>query len=455
MKKVYTITFGCQMNVYDLSRMVDILKLKNYEETKNIKEADVIIINTCHIREKASEKIFSEIGKLKNFKQKRIEAGEYLVIVVAGCVAKAEGNNIFKRAPIVDIVIGSESYHKIGEMIDIAFENYSFDKNLNLIDIDFKTEEKFASLPKTRTVRSVSETLAIQSGCDKFCSYCVVPYTRGREYSRQFKDVIYEANYLADNGVKEITLFGQNVDNYSSNYNGRTFKLPEVVDAISQINAIERIRYLSSYPSQFSDDLIYAHRDIKKLMPLVYIPVQSGSNNVLKLMNRKYTREQYLELVQKIKDNVKNAAFSSDFIVGFAGETEEDFEETLDLVRIVNYALSFSFKYSPRPNTVGIKMPNQIPEEIKVERLNRLQELLNKQQIDFNQNSVGKEVIVLVENESKESNGLFFGRTEYSQAVMLDKCEFNVNLGDLVRVRVSTSNLRTLRGKVVGILVRN
>ena len=450
MKKVYTITFGCQMNVYDSSRMVDILKLKNYEETKNIKEADVIIINTCHIREKASEKIFSEIGKLKNFKQKRIEAGEYLVIVVAGCVAKAEGNNIFKRAPIVDVVIGSESYHKICDMVDLAFENYNFDKSSNLIDIDFKTEEKFVSLPKTRTIKNISETLTIQDGCDKFCSYCVVPYTRGREYSRPFNDIIDEADYLVDNGVKEIILLGQNVDNYTSNYNGKIVNLPEVIEAISQINGIERIRYLSSYPSQFSDNLIYAHRDIKKLMPLIYIPVQSGSNNVLKLMNRKYTKEQYLELVQKIKENVKNAAFSSDFIVGFAGETEEDFNETLDLAKNVNYALSFSFKYSPRPNTVGIKMPNQIPEEIKVDRLNRLQELLNKQQIYFNNSFMDKDVIVLVENESKDNNSLFFGRTEYSQAVMLDKVDYNVNVGDLVKVRITSANLRTLKGNVVG-----
>lgn len=450
MKKVYTITFGCQTNVYDSSRMIDILKMRDYLETDNLEEADVIIMNTCYIREKASEKVFSELGKLKKLKQKKIGAGEYLVIAVTGCVAKAKGDDIFKKSPIVDVVLGCSSYHKIGEMVDLAFENYYFSKNSNLIDIDFRKEEKFALLPKTRVIRSVSETIAIQDGCDKFCSYCVVPYTRGREYSRPFSDVVNEASYLADNGVKEITLLGQNVDNYNStDRHGNAVNLVDVIEAISQINGIERIRYLSSYPSQFGDDLIYAHRGIKKLMPLVYIPVQSGSNRVLKLMNRRYTREQYLELIQKIKENVVNAAFSSDFIVGFAGETEDDFEETLSLVKEVNYALSFSFKYSPRPNTVGIKMPNQIAENIKVDRLNRLQDLLNSQQINFNYSFIGKEVVVLVENKSKDSNNLFFGRTEYGQAVILDRSEYNISVGDLAKVKISSANLRTLKGDVV------
>lgn len=451
MKKVYTITFGCQTNVYDSSRMMDILKLRDYLETDNLEEADVIIMNTCYIREKAGEKVFSELGKLKKLKQKKIESGKYLVIAVTGCVAKAEGDEIFRKSPIVDIVLGCSSYHKIGEMMDLAFENYYFNRNSNLIDIDFKKEEKFASLPKTRIIKSVSETIAIQDGCDKFCSYCVVPYTRGREYSRPFSDVVDEANYLADNGVKEITLLGQNVDNYISiDKHGNAVNLVGVIEAVSQINGIERIRYLSSYPSQFSDDLIYAHRDIKKLMPLVYIPVQSGSNRVLKLMNRRYTREQYLELVQKIKENVANVAFSSDFIVGFAGETEDDFKETLSLAEEVNYALSFSFKYSPRPNTVGIKMPNQIAEDAKVGRLNRLQDLLNRQQIDFNCGFIDKDLAVLVENKSKDSDNLFFGRTEYAQAVIVDSCGYNIEIGELVRVKISSANLRTLKGNTVG-----
>lgn len=444
------ITFGCQMNVYDSLRMLDLMKLRNYELTENISEADVIIMNTCHIREKAKEKVFSELGKIKSLKQKKIDNNEYLVVAVAGCVAKAEGQNIFERMPIVDIVIGAESYHKIAYMVDQVFENYKYEKSIKLIDIDFNTEEKFALLPKIRNTCNVSEVIAVQDGCDKFCSYCVVPFTRGREYSRPVEDIINEIKYLADNGTREITLLGQNVDNYLSimKNNNKTIRLSNLIYIINNINGIERIRYLSSYPSQFTDDLIYAHRDLKKLMPLIYIPVQSGSNHVLKLMNRKYTREQYLELIDKIRENVENVAFSSDFIVGFAGETESDFEDTIDLVKRVNYAFSFSFKYSPRPNTVGINMPDQIPENIKIERLDRLQEVLNKQQIIFNRNCIGDTMEVLIENESVTDKNIFFGRTCYSQAVMVEKNSSSIKNGSIVKVQIKEANLKTLKGTV-------
>lgn len=448
MKKIYIITFGCQMNVYDSSRILDFMKLRNYELTEDISAADVIIMNTCYIREKAKEKVFSELGKIKIWKQRKIDNNEYLVVVVAGCVAKAEGDNIFERMPIVDIVIGGESYHKIGQMVDQIFENYKYEKNIKLIDIDFNTEEKFASLPKIRNTHNISEVIAVQDGCDKFCSYCVVPFTRGREYSRPVEDIINEIKYLADNGTKEVTLLGQNVDNYSSimKNNNKTIRLSDLIYIINNINGIERIKYLSSYPSQFTDDLIYAHRDLKKLMPLIYIPVQSGSNHVLRLMNRKYTREQYLELIYKIKENVKNVAFSSDFIVGFAGETESDFDDTLDLVKRVNYAVSFSFKYSPRPNTVGINMPDQVPENIKIERLDRLQEILNKQQIMFNRNCIGNKMEVLIENESSMDKNIFFGRTCYSQAVMIEKNSSSIKTGDIIKIQIKEANLKTLKG---------
>lgn len=448
MKKIYMITFGCQMNVYDSSRMLDFMKLRNYELTENISEADVIIMNTCHIREKAKEKVFSELGKIKSLKQRKIDNNEYLVVAIAGCVAKAEGQKIFERMPIVDIVIGGESYHKIAYMVDQVFENHKYEKSIKLIDIDFNTEEKFASFPKIRNTHNVSEVIAVQDGCNKFCSYCVVPFTRGREYSRPVEDIINEIKYLADNGTREVTLLGQNVDNYLSimKNNNKTIRLSDLIYIINNINGIERIRYLSSYPSQFTDDLIYAHRDLKKLMPLIYIPVQSGSNHVLKLMNRKYTREQYLELIDKIKKNVENVAFSSDFIVGFAGETERDFEDTLDLVKKVNYAVSFSFKYSPRPNTVGINMPDQVPENIKIERLDRLQEALNKQQIIFNRNCIGNTMEVLIENESATDKNIFFGRTLYSQAVMVEKNSSSINTGNIVKVQIKEANLKTLKG---------
>lgn len=452
MKKLYIKTFGCQMNVYDSSRMADVLSLREYELTENIEDCDVFIMNTCHIREKASEKIFSELGKIKNIKNEKIANGQYMVIVVAGCVAKAEGANIFKRMPIVDVVISSEAYHNLGIMVDEAFKQFENEEKTHLIDIDFKTEEKFASLPNIRHVKGVSESVAIQAGCDKFCSYCVVPYTRGREYSRKVEEIIDEIQILVDNGVKEISLLGQNVDNYHGlNKNGKVFTLAELIYKVNDINGIERIRYTTSYPSQFNDDLIFAHRDLKKLMPFIHLPAQAGSNKTLKSMNRKYTREQYLELIEKIRKNIPDIALSSDFIVGFAGETEEDFLETISLVEKVNYASSFSFKYSPRPNTVGIKMPNQIDEHIKSERLNRLQSILDQQQIDFNRNCIGKTMDILIENPAEDNNNLFFGRTPYLQAVMV-KSEKIIPNGSIVKATITDANLRTLNGKILQLL---
>ncbi len=448
MKKLFIKTFGCQMNVYDSSRMADILFLDGYKITENIEEADVFIMNTCHIREKASEKIFSELGKIKSIKQEKIDKGKYLIVVVAGCVAKAEGDNIFKRMPIVDIVIGAESYHKIGEMVKEVEEQNKFEKKY-LIDIDFKTSEKFASLPNVRKIKGVSDNIAVQAGCDKFCSYCVVPYTRGREYSRSPEEIIEEAKILRDAGVKEITLLGQNVDNYNGkNKNGKITSLAELIYFINDIDGIERIRYTTSYPSQFNDDMIFAHRDLKKLMPFIHLPVQSGSNAVLKSMNRKYNKETYIEIVEKIRKYVPDVALSSDFIVGFAGETEEQFLETIDLAEKIKYASSFSFKYSPRPNTVGIKMPNQIPEEIKAERLVKLQSILDQQQIEFNRNCIGKNMEILIENTCENDNNLFFGRTPYLQAVLVNS-EKKLNNGDIIKVKIIDANLRTLRGKII------
>jgi tRNA-2-methylthio-N6-dimethylallyladenosine synthase len=433
------------MNVYDSSRIADALLSKGYELTEKIEESDVFVMNTCHIREKASEKIFSELGKIRGLKQKKIDDGKYLVIVVSGCAAKAEGTNIFKRMPIVDIVVGAESYHRIGDMVESVLEQVEKEEKTHLIDIDFKTEEKFASLPIARNTKNVSEMVVVQTGCDKFCSYCVVPYTRGREYSRTPEEIIEEIKLIVERGVREVTLLGQNVDNYrGTDKSGKLVNLADLIYMVNDIDGIKRIRYMSSYPSQFGDDLIFAHRDLKKLMPLIYLPIQSGSNNTLKAMNRKYTREQYLELVEKIRKNVPNAALSSDFIVGFAGESEDDFLETVSLVEEVNFASSFFFKYSPRPNTVGIKMPNQIPENVKVDRFNRLQIILEQQQIDFNRNCIGKKMEVLIENLSETGNGLFFGRTPYSQAVMVKSDAEKLNNGDTVMVDIVDGNLRTL-----------
>lgn len=446
MKKLYIKTFGCQMNVYDSARIADILKLKGYETTENIEDCDVFLMNTCHIREKASEKIFSELGKIKQLKQKKIDNGEYLTIIVAGCVAKADGAEIFKRMPIVDIVVSGESYHKIGSMLDEVLEQVKNENKTHLIDIDLKPDEKFATLPAVRNVSGVSESVAVQSGCDKYCSYCVVPYTRGREYSRDFEGVIEEIKLLVDKGVKEINLLGQNVDNYNGlDKQGHKKTLADLIYTINDINGIERIRYTTSYPSQFTDDMIFAHRDLKKLMPFIHLPVQAGSNKTLKSMNRKYTREQYIELVDKIRKYVPDVALSSDFIVGFAGESEEDFQETITLVERINYASSFSFKYSPRPNTVGAKMPNQIEESIKDDRLVRLQTILDSQQINFNRSFINKKLDVLIENPSNNNNKVFFGRSPYLQAVVL---EGDVKVGDIVSVDIIDANLRTLKGVI-------
>lgn len=446
MKKLYIKTFGCQMNVYDSARIADILKLKGYEITENIEDCDVFLMNTCHIREKASEKIFSELGKIKQLKQKKIDNGEYLTIIVAGCVAKADGAEIFKRMPIVDIVVSGESYHKIGSMLDEVLEQVKNENKTHLIDIDLKPDEKFATLPAVRNISGISESVAVQSGCDKYCSYCVVPYTRGREYSRDFEGIIEEVKLLVDKGVKEINLLGQNVDNYNGlDKQGHKKTLADLIYTINDINGIERIRYTTSYPSQFTDDMIFAHRDLKKLMPFIHLPVQAGSNKTLKSMNRKYTREQYIELVDKIRKHVPDVALSSDFIVGFAGESEEDFKETITLVERINYASSFSFKYSPRPNTVGAKMPNQIEESIKDDRLVRLQTILDTQQINFNRSFINKKLDVLIENPSNNNDKLFFGRSPYLQAVVL---EGNVKVGDIVSVDIIDANLRTLKGVI-------
>lgn len=446
MKKLYIKTFGCQMNVYDSARIADILKLKGYETTENIEDCDVFLMNTCHIREKASEKIFSELGKIKQLKQKKIDNGEYLTIIVAGCVAKADGAEIFKRMPIVDIVVSGESYHKIGSMLDEVLEQVKNENKTHLIDIDLKPDEKFATLLAVRNVSGVSESVAVQSGCDKYCSYCVVPYTRGREYSRDFEGVIEEVKLLVDKGVKEINLLGQNVDNYNGlDKQGHKKTLADLIYTINDINGIERIRYTTSYPSQFTDDMIFAHRDLKKLMPFIHLPVQAGSNKTLKSMNRKYTREQYIELVDKIRKHVPDVALSSDFIVGFAGESEEDFKETITLVERINYASSFSFKYSPRPNTVGAKMPNQIEESIKDDRLVRLQTILDTQQINFNRSFINKKLDVLIENPSNNNDKVFFGRSPYLQAVVL---EGDVKVGDIVSVDIIDANLRTLKGVI-------
>lgn len=418
------------MNVYDSSRMVDIMKNEGYEEIDKIEDADLIIVNTCSIREKAKEKLFSELGRMNLIRKPNS------IIVVAGCVAQSASEEIKKRMKMVDIVVGPSSYHKLPELV----------KSNGGVKLDFLAEEKFATLPQNRGVKGVSEMIAVQEGCDKFCSYCIVPFTRGREYSRDFNQIINEAKVLSDEGVKEITLLGQNVDNY--HFDGKD--LADLIYEVSKIDGIERIRYMTSYPSQVNQALIDAHRDIAKLMPFIHLPIQSGSNKILKAMNRKYTVEQYLDVVDKLRKSRPDIAISSDFIVGFAGETDKDFEETLEICKKVNYATAFSFKYSIRPGTAGEKMPNQIPEEIKAQRLNILQDLLEGQQADFNKSKNGQELDVLVESLSDRNDGTYFGRSPYLQTVLINTDKQDL-IGKIIKVKINKANMKLLEGELVKI----
>jgi tRNA-2-methylthio-N6-dimethylallyladenosine synthase len=419
--------------------MEDLLVNSGYEPTDALEGSDVIVMNTCHIREKASEKVFSELGKIKKYKRRKIAEGKYPAVVVAGCVAKALGEKIFKRAPLTDIIVSGESYHKIAEMLDEVFE-----KNRRVAALELTPGEKFSSLPRRRKIRGPSEDVVAQTGCDKFCAYCVVPHTRGREYSRPAMEILDEVKYLADSGVKEIVLLGQNVDSYhGQSETGGELDLSELIYRVNAIDGVERIRYMTSYPSHFSDAMIGAHRELKKLMPFIHLPAQSGSNAVLRRMNRKYTRESYLELIEKIRKNIPNAAISSDFIVGFAGETEKDFEETLSLAEKIGFASSFSFKYSPRPGAPSCAMANQTDEKTKSERLKILQKLLSAQQIEFNKKFVGKSLEILIENSLLR--GKLFGKSIYSQPIIIDNSK-NYKIGDIVEVRIKKASLRTLEG---------
>ncbi len=426
MKKIYSKAFGCQMNVYDSSRMVDIMKNEGYEETDRLEDADLIIVNTCSIREKAKEKLFSELGRMQ-----KINKGK-ATFVVAGCVAQTASDEIRKRMKMVDIIVGPASYHRLPELV----------RTKSGTKLDFLAEEKFKTLPQNRGVKGVSELIAVQEGCDKFCSYCIVPFTRGREYSRDFNQILEEAKVLSGEGIREVTLLGQNVDNY--NFNGRD--LADLIYEVSKIEGIERIRYMTSYPSQVNQALIDAHREIKKLMPFIHLPIQSGSDRVLKAMNRKYTVEQYLDVVDKLRKSRPDIAISSDFIVGFAGETDRDFEETLELCKKVNFSTAFSFKYSIRPGTAGEKMPNQIDENVKAERLDILQELLERQQGEFNKSKEGQELDILIESLSDRNDGSYFGRSPYLQTVVIDSDKEDL-IGKIIKVRIDKASMKLLEGK--------
>jgi tRNA-2-methylthio-N6-dimethylallyladenosine synthase len=436
-RKLFVKSYGCQMNVYDATRMADVLAPEGYDETGEIAEADLIVLNTCHIRERASEKVFSELGKIRELKMERAAAGRETLIAVAGCVAQAEGKEILRRQKAVDLVIGPQSYHRLPEMLRLA-------KKGPVVETDFPVEDKFDHLAKPSNAkvqsRGVAAFLTIQEGCDKFCTFCVVPYTRGAETSRPVGKIVEEATYLVQAGVREITLLGQNVNAFHGvDENGAACSLSGLVARLSHIPGLLRIRYTTSHPNDMTDDLIAAHRTQPTLMPFLHLPVQSGSDRVLQAMNRKHRTSDYISLVARIRAERPDIALSSDFIVGFPGETEAEFQQTLDLISEVGFASTYFFKYSTRPGTPGAEMPDQVPEDIKSERLARLQKLTDAQRHACNAAAVGKIMPVLFEKKGRHP-GQIGGKTPYLQAVHVDGPDHLIGSEALVEITGTSTN---------------
>ncbi|MEA2840139.1 MAG: tRNA-2-methylthio-N6-dimethylallyladenosine synthase [Methylobacteriaceae bacterium] len=417
-RRAFIKSYGCQMNVYDSERMGDILALEGYDFANSPEAADLVLLNTCHIRERASEKVFSELGRLRAFKETRRAAGDEMLIGIAGCVAQAEGGEIMRRESAVDLVVGPQSYHRLPDLLRRARDGR------RVIDTDFPVEDKFAELPALSEprirARGVAAFVTVQEGCDKFCSFCVVPYTRGAEFSRPVAEVVADVERLARAGVREVTLLGQNVNAYhGEDERGRTCSLGRLIGRLAESPGIARLRYTTSHPADMDEELIAAHREVPALMPYLHLPIQSGSDRVLAAMNRKHSAAHYLDIIKAVRQARPEIALSSDFIVGFPGESEADFEATLALIRAVGYAGAFSFKYSRRPGTPGAERADQIDESLKEERLARLQALLDEQRRAFNAETVGRTVDVLIEKRGRHS-GQIAGRSPYQQAVHLD-----------------------------------
>ena len=442
MKKLFVKTYGCQMNVYDSARMADLLAGVGYTPVLAPEDADMVILNTCHIREKAAEKVYSELGKLKELKQAKALAGAPMLIAVAGCVAQAEGAEMIRRQSAVDIVVGPQSYHRLPEMIAKIARGAG-----HTLETDFPAEDKFDSLPEERSTTGPSAFLTVQEGCDKFCTFCVVPYTRGPEYSRPAAQIVEEARRLADKGVREITLLGQNVNAYRGpGPDGKSWSLARLLHELADIDGIERLRYTTSHPRDMDDDLIEAHGEIEKLMPYLHLPVQSGSDRILAAMNRQHTAREYLDLVARIRNVCPDLALSSDFIVGFPGETDQDFDATLALMRDVNYAAAFSFKYSPRPGTPASAAAKQIPEDVKSERLQILQAVLIEQQIKFNRACVGREMKVLFDRPGRKP-GQVLGRSPWLQPVHVENAAHLI--GQIRDVHIESASSNSMKGALL------
>jgi tRNA-2-methylthio-N6-dimethylallyladenosine synthase len=436
-KRLFIKSYGCQMNVYDAERMAEVLRPLGYGLVDRAEGADLVVLNTCHIREKAAEKVYSELGRLKEMRDEKAEAGQgRMGVVVAGCVAQAEGEEIIRRAPVVDLVVGPQAYHKLPELI--ARTSRSLGERLAA---DFTPEEKFDALPKAREAGGVSAFLTVQEGCDKFCTFCVVPYTRGAEYSRPPEAIEAEARDLVAKGVRELTLLGQNVNAY-----GGPGGLAALVRRLAGIEGLARIRYTTSHPREMDDALIAAHGEVPALMPYLHLPVQSGSDRILRAMNRGHTVEDYLRLIGQVRAARPDIALSGDFIVGFPGESDADFEATLALMREVGYASAFAFKYSRRPGTPASAMAGQVAEEVKEERLARLLALLEQQQRAFNASQVGRTLEVLFEREGRH-DGQILGRSPYLQAVhVAGPAEL---IGKVAPVRIGAAAMNSLTGDLV------
>jgi tRNA-2-methylthio-N6-dimethylallyladenosine synthase len=444
-RRLFVKSYGCQMNVYDAQRMADVLAPEGYAAAAQLEEADLVVLNTCHIRERASEKVFSELGKLRALKAARAESGQATKIVVAGCVAQAEGAEIFRRQKAVDIVVGPQSYHRLPELLRRA------ETSRAILDADFPAESKFDHLtapgPDVIRKRGVSAFVTVQEGCDKFCTFCVVPYTRGAEVSRPVEDIAAEVERLAAAGVREVSLIGQNVNAYhGQTREGTTASLASLMARIGEVPGIARIRYTTSHPGDMDASLIKAHRDQPCLMPFLHLPVQSGSDTILAKMNRGHTRADYIALAGEIRAARPDIALSSDFIVGFPGETDADFEATLDLIEQVVFASAFSFKYSARPGTPAAEFENQIPEAVKAERLLRLQTLLDQQRLAFNRKMVGRVLDVLIEKPGRHP-GQIAGKSPYLQPVLVDGSADRI--GEIVSVEIVSSGGNSLFGRLL------
>jgi tRNA-2-methylthio-N6-dimethylallyladenosine synthase len=442
-KKLHIKTYGCQMNVYDSDRMADVLAPLGYSTTSQSDKADMVIMNTCHIREKASEKVFSELGRLRLWKEAEKAANHDVKIVVAGCVAQAEGAEISRRAPWVDVVVGPQAYHRLPELItdiDPASRNA-------VIDTDFPVEDKFDFLPEEHAPRGPAAFLSIQEGCDKFCTFCVVPYTRGAEFSRPAAGILEEARRLIQTDVVELTLLGQNVNAWAAEgTDGKEWNFARLLHALAELDGLKRIRYTTSHPRDMNDDLYRAHAEIPQLMPYLHLPVQAGSDRILEAMNRHHTRDDYMRIIDCLREAHPDMAISGDFIVGFPGETDRDFAATLNLINEVNYASAYSFKYSPRPGTPASLNNEQVPEDVKAERLAGLQQVIAAQQLAFNKAKIGETMDVLIERPASKENQMA-GRSPWMQAVHFPS--YCGEIGDIVPLRVVDAHQNSLSAEAL------